>query len=134
VNLLNAWLNTGMAEPVVMATAAWGNAPAPACTATAGTPQSLTATAGRRSIALNWAAGSPTPNGGYRIYYDQSGKLVFRAGVAAGTLTYKDGGLTSRVLYTYVATAWTDCNGNGTFDAGVDKESPASMTAAATAQ
>ena len=134
VNLLNAWLATGMAEPVGMASANWGNAPAPASTATAGVPQNLTATAGRRSITLSWAAGSPVPSGGYRVYYDQSGKLVFRAGVSAGTPIYKDSGLTSRVLYTYVVTAWTDCNGNGIFDAGVDKESAVSNKASATAQ
>jgi hypothetical protein len=33
INLLHAWLSTGMAEPHVMATAAWGTSPAPACTA-----------------------------------------------------------------------------------------------------
>ena len=133
VNLLNAWLNTGMAEPYVMASATWGSAPPPPCE-TPGVPQSLTATAGKRSITLKWSASSPAPTGGYRVYYDQSGKLVFRAGVAAGTLTYKDSGLTSRVNYCYVMTAWKDCNGNGTFDAGVDTESAPSNKACATAQ
>jgi hypothetical protein len=37
------------------------------------------------------------------------------------------------VLYTYVVTAWTDCNANGVFDAGVDTESPVSNKASATA-
>jgi hypothetical protein len=133
VNLLNAWLNTGMAEPHVMATATWGNAPPPPC-GTPGTPQTLTATAGKKSITLNWKAGSPVPAGGYRIYYNQSGKLQFRAGVGPVTLTYKDSGLTSRVTYTYVVTAWNDCNGNGVFDAGVDTESAVSNSASATAQ
>jgi len=133
VNLLNAWLNTGMAAPVVMASAMWGTPPAAPCTMP-GAPQSLTATAGRRSVTLNWAAGTPAPDGGYRVYYDQSGKLLFRAGVSAGTLTYKDGGLTRRVIYSYVVTAWNDCNGNGVFDAGVDMESPVSNKATATAQ
>ena len=49
-------------------------------------------------------------------------------------LTYKDGGLTSRQTYTYVATAWNDCNGNGVFDTGTDTESAVSNQAAATAQ
>jgi hypothetical protein len=132
VNLLNAWLNTGMAEPYVMASTTWGSAPPPPCV-TPGVPQTLTATAGKKSITLNWKAGSPAPNGGYRIYYNQSGKLQFRAGVPAGTLTYKDSGLTSRVTYTYVVTAWNDCNGNGVFDAGVDTESAVSNQASATA-
>jgi hypothetical protein len=133
VNLLNAWLATGMAEPVVMASTTWGNAPAPACTAP-GTPQTLAATAGRKSITLSWSAGSPAPTAGYRVYYNQAGKLQFRAGVPASTLTYKDSGLTSRQTYTYVTTAWNDCNGNGVFDAGVDQESAVSNTASATAQ
>jgi len=84
-------------------------------------------------VTLTWAAGSQAPTGGYRIYYLQSGKLQFRGAVAAGTLTYKDTGLTSRVTYTYVATAWNDCNGNGVFDAGIDTESAASNSASATA-
>jgi hypothetical protein len=137
VNLLNAWLNTGMAEPVVMAAATWGKnpntePPPPACS-TPGVPQTLTATAGKRSIALSWKASSPVPTGGYRVHYDQAGKLQFRAGVGPTVLTYKDGGLTSRILYTYAVTAWNDCNGNGAFDSGVDTESAASNTASATA-
>lgn len=133
VNLLKAWLNTGMAAPYAMAAATWGSAPAPPC-GTPETPQTLTATAGRKAVTLNWKAGSPAPTGGYRVYYNQSGKLVFRAGVSAGALTYKDSGLTSRVTYTYVVTAWNDCNGNGVFDVGVDTESTPSNSVSATAQ
>jgi hypothetical protein len=96
VNLLNAWLNTGMAEPYVMAATTWGSAPPPPCVVP-GAPQTLTATAGKKSITLYWKASSPAPNGGYRIYYNQSGKLQFRAGVGPTILTYKDSGLTSRV-------------------------------------
>lgn len=133
INLLNAWLNTGMAEPHVMASATWGSAPAPACE-TPGILQNLTAKAGKKSVTLTWNAGAPAPTGGYRIYYNQSGKLQFRASVPAGTLTYKDGGLTSRVNYCYVVTAWNDCSGNGIFDPGVDTESAPSNQACATAQ
>jgi len=133
VNLLTAWLNTGMAEPMVMTSASWGTPPAPACT-TPGTPLTLTATAARRAVTLTWMAGTPAPNGGYRIYYNQSGRLQFRAGVSATTLTYRDSGLTSRMTYTYVVTAWQDCNGNGVFDAGIDIESLVSNSATATAQ
>ncbi|OGO39143.1 MAG: hypothetical protein A2W35_13740 [Chloroflexi bacterium RBG_16_57_11] len=132
VNLLNAWLNTGMAEPYVMASATWGNAPPPPC-ATPGTPQNLTAKAAKKAVTLTWTAGSSGPTGGYRIYYLQSGKLQFRAGVGPGVLTYKDSGLTSRVTYTYVVTAWNDCNGNGVFDVGIDTESAVSNSASATA-
>ncbi|MDH7489239.1 MAG: fibronectin type III domain-containing protein [Anaerolineae bacterium] len=133
VNLLNAWLNTGMAEPFVMASTTWGTAPAPPC-GTPGTPASLTAQAGRKSVSLTWRASSPAPTGGYRIYYNQAGKLQFRASVGPTTLTYKDSGLTSRVQYCYVVTAWNDCNGNGAYDAGVDTESAPSNQACATAQ
>jgi hypothetical protein len=132
VNLLNTWLATGMAEPYVMASTTWGSAPPPPC-ATPGAPQTLTAAAARKAVTLSWKAGSPAPSGGYRVYYLQSGKLQWRGGVAAGVLTYKDSGLTSRVTYTYVVTAWQDCNGNGVFDAGVDTESPVSNSASATA-
>jgi hypothetical protein len=132
-NLLNAWLNTGMAEPIVMTQATWGSAPPPPCTAP-GIPQALKAAAAKKAITLTWTASAPAPSGGYRVYYDQSGKLQYRAGVPASTLSYKDGGLTSRVTYTYVTTAWNDCNGNGAFDASVDKESPVSSQASATAQ
>jgi hypothetical protein len=133
INLLNAWLATGMAEPHVMASATWGSAPPPVC-ATAGVPQNLVAIAARKAVTLTWAAASPAPAGGYRVYYVQSGKLQFRAGVGPGLLTYKDSGLTSRMTYTYVVTAWNDCNGNAVFDAGVDTESAVSNQASATAQ
>lgn len=83
---------------------------------------------------MKWSAGSPVPTGGYRVYYSQAGKLQFRGNVSATTLTYKDSGLTSRMTYTYVTTAWNDCNGNGAFDIGVDTESAASNTASTSAQ
>jgi hypothetical protein len=133
VNLLSAWLNTGMAEPYVMASATWGNAPKPICQ-TPGTPQTLLANAGKKSITLNWSHGTPEPKGGYRIYYLQSGKLQFRSGVGPAVTTFKDSGLTSRVNYTYVITSWNDCNGNDVFDVGIDTESAISNQASATAQ
>jgi hypothetical protein len=133
VNLLNAWLATGQAEPYVMAAASWGSPPPPPC-GTPGVPQTLAATAGKKAITLNWKAASPAPTAGYRVYYVQAGKLQLRAGVGPTVLTYKDSGLTSRVAYTYVVTAWNDCNVNGQFDAGVDTESPVSNQAGATAQ
>jgi len=135
-NLFNAWLNTGMAEPTAIATAEWGTMPeppTPACQVP-GIPQNLTATAGKKSITLKWDVGTPEPDGGYNIYYDQAGKLQFVGSVSAGTLTYKDTGLTSRMTYTYVVTAWQDCNGNGTYDADVDFESPVSNVVSAVAR
>lgn len=133
LNLLNAWIATGMAEPYVMSSASWGTPPAPACT-TPGIPQNLAAKPAKKAITLTWTTSSPAPTAGYRIYYLQAGKLQFRAGVGPTVLTYKDSGLTSRQTYTYVVTAWNDCNGNGIFDAGVDTESAVSNQATATAQ
>ena len=37
------------------------------------------------------------------------------------------------MTYTYVVTAWADCNANGVFDVGVDRESVVSNQAAAKA-
>jgi hypothetical protein len=133
VNLLDAWLNTGMAEPYVMASTTWG-APPPLTCDTPGVPQNLLATASRRSITLDWAAGDPAPTDGYFVYYDQNGKLQLVAGVSADTLTYKDSGLKRNTQYCYVVTAWNDCDGNGVYDAGVDNESELSNQACATAQ
>jgi hypothetical protein len=133
VNLLDAWVNTGMAAPVVMASTSWGAPPAATCAAP-GAPQSLMLTAGRKNIALAWRSGSPLANGGHRVYYYQSGKLQLRGAVGPATLAYKDSGLTSRTSYTYTVTAWNDCNENGVFDAGTDKESGLSNIATSTAQ
>ena len=131
-NLLDAWLATGMAEPHVMATATWGTAPAPVCSAP-GVPGTLTAVPAKKTIMLSWAASSPAPTGGYRIYYVQAGKVQLRANVGPAVLTYRDTGLTSRVTYTYVVTSWADCNANGIFDVGVDRESTTSNQVAAKA-
>lgn len=133
-NLLQAWLNTGMASPQIMASTMWGTPPAPSCGATPGAPPSLVAQPARKAITLTWGAGSPAPTSGYRIYYVQGANLQFRASVGPTTLTYRDTGLTSRSTYTYVVKAWNDCNGNGVFDAAVDLQSPASNSASTTAQ
>jgi hypothetical protein len=118
-----------------MASATWGTVspPTPIC-GTPGIPQSLGAKSAKKAVSLSWTASNPVPTAGYRIYYTQSGKLQFRGGVGPTVPTYKDSGLTSRVLYTYVVTAWNDCNSNGVFDAGVDTESAISNQASATAQ
>lgn len=123
-------MNLDGAKPFMMASATIGTV-TPPCT-TPGTPQNLTATGGRKAVTLAWAAGSPAPAGGYRIYYDQAGKLQFRAAVPAGTLTYKDINLMNTTQYCYRVTAWNDCNGNGVYDAGIDTESAASNIACAT--
>ena len=131
-NLLDAWLATGQAEPHVMATATWGSAPVPACSA-ADTPQGLTANGTRKAVSLSWAPGPTAPDGGYRIYYVQGEKLQLVASVGPATTSYRDNGLSNRTTYTYAVTAWTDCDGNGTFDVGTDLESaPAGPVSATT--
>lgn len=136
VNLLNAWLNTGMAEPVVMASATWGSAPTPpgSVCATPGAPQNLNATGGKRSVTIDWTLGDPAAVDGQRIYYDQSGKLQLVDEVAANATSYKNNRLQRNISYCYVVTGWNDCNGNGTFDVGEDNESAPSNTACGTAQ
>jgi hypothetical protein len=136
VNLLNTWLATGMAEPYVMAATTWGGGtpppgPDPVC-GDAGTPTLQTITPAKKAITIEWSATSPS--GGYRVYYDQNGKLQFHTAVGPNTTSYKDTRLTSRSTYCYAVTAWNDCNGNGVFDPGVDKESPASNVLCAAAQ
>jgi len=133
-NLLDSWIATGMAEPVVMAAATWGTIaepPAPACSAP-GAVTGLTATGGRRSVTVEWSSGSPAPDMGYRVHYDQSGKLQF-AGDTTAT-SYRDNRLSRGVEYCYVVTAWNDCDASGAFEAGVDQESAAVGPVCATAQ
>jgi cytochrome c553 len=122
--------NVEGAKPVIMTQATWGT-PTMECTIP-GVPQNLKATGGQKKITLSWSAGTPAPTGGYRIYYDQAGKKLFRASVPAGTTTYTDTGLSGKTTYCYSVTAWNDCNGNGTFDPGIDSESAHSNVACAT--
>lgn len=138
---LRAWGNTiwelwkhnkdkATAKPFLMAKATYGQPPQ--MCEMPGTPQNLTATGGNRRVTLTWQPGNPAPNGGYRIYYDQPGKLQYVAGVPAGTTTYTDTGLKQKTTYCYRVTAWNDCNGNGAYDPGIDYESSPSNIACAT--
>ena len=102
--MLEAWLNTGMAEPYVMASATWGSAPPP-CNATAPTLES--ATPGNAQVSLNWTAESGVD--GYKVYYDQAGKSQLVADVGAAT-SFTDTGLTNSSEYCYKVTSYTaDC-------------------------
>jgi hypothetical protein len=133
VNMLQAWLANGMAEPYVMASTTWGTAPAPTCEMP-GAPQNLTAAGGKRSVTLGWQVGDPSATADQRVYYTQAGKLQFLAGVSVDTFTYTDNGLRRNVQACYVVTGWTDCDGDGQFDPSVDMESVPSNEACATAQ
>ncbi len=119
------------AKPFMMAQATYGTSQT--MCELPGTPQNLTATGGQRKITLTWMPGNPAPStGGYRIYYDQGGKKQYLASVPTGITTYTDSGLKRLMTYCYSVTAWNDCNGNGSFDAGIDYESSHSNVACAT--
>jgi hypothetical protein len=123
-------MNVPGGAPFLMAQGQAGMPVAPACE-TPGAPQNLAATGGNRSVQLNWQAGSPAPDGGYNIYYDQAGKFQHITSVNADTTTYTDTKLTKRTQYCYVVAAWNDCDGDGVFTPGVDYESALSDKACA---
>lgn len=128
VNLLDAWLNTGMAAPVTMATTTWTRT-GPPPPVRPGAPQNLVATDRKGTVVLTWSPGSPAPTGGYRVYVLKSGSWAWFASVPVGTTTYAHNPLTAKTNFTYAVSAWTDVNGNARFDAGVDLESPLSAKA-----
>jgi hypothetical protein len=107
-NMLEAWLNTGMAEPYAMASATWGTPPG-ACEAT--TPTLLSATPGDKQVTATWQEipGNPAITG-YRLYYDQAGKaqLVVDRNCSAGVCnSYTDTNLTNGQQYCYKVASYT---------------------------
>jgi hypothetical protein len=111
VNLLEAWLNTGMAEPYVMASAAWGDTGG-GCTIA--TPALLSADPADKQVTLAWQALASAPDlAGYRLYFDQAGKaqlvadLPCTAGAQEGCTSYTHTGLTNGQEYCYEVTAYT---------------------------
>jgi hypothetical protein len=99
VNLLDAWLNTGMAEPYVMASTTWSETPPP-CGVTP--PVLNSAAPGHTQVALEWSTVSGAT--GYTVYYDQAGKAQLVADVG-NTTAYVDEGLTNGIEYCYKITA-----------------------------
>ena len=100
--MLEAWLNTGMAAPHVMATATWGNVQQ--CQAT--TPTLKSATPGNTEVSLSWLAEAGVS--GYNVYMDQAGKSVFVDTLLDTTFTHT--GLTNGSEYCYKVTSYTaDC-------------------------
>ena len=69
-------------------------------------------------------SGTPAPDGGYRIYYDQAGKLHLVTTASDDVTSFKDTCMTSRQSYTYLVTAWQECSGHDQFEPAADKESP----------
>lgn len=97
--MLEAWLNTGMAEPYVMASTSWGNTR----TCDVPVPTMQTVTPGNAEVTANW--NSVTAEG-YKLYYDQAGKSQLIADTGAAT-TYTDAGLTNGQEYCYKVTAYS---------------------------
>jgi hypothetical protein len=118
VNMLDAWLNTGMAEPYVMASTTWGTPPGE-CNATI--PTMLAASPADKQVSLNWQEipGDPDVTG-YKLYYDQAGKAQFVADLLCppesmdACTSYTDTGLTNGQQYCYKATSYSDkCDESG---------------------
>ena len=109
-NMLEAWLNTGMAKPYVMTSTTWGTPPGE-CDAT--TPALLSAGAGDKSVSLTWEEVTADPDlAGYSIYYDQSGKAQLVATLPCppdsptACSSYTDTGLTNGQQYCYKVTSY----------------------------
>ena len=118
--------------PIQMAHATLGIEPPPPCN-TPSTPQNIIAIGGKKKVTLTW---NPVTSitGGYRVYYDQAGKLQHIVDVPVGTTTYTDSDLVQGIEYCYVVSAWNDCTGNGVYDAGIDTESAASTVTCTTTE
>jgi len=116
-NMLEAWLNTGMAEPHVMASTTWGDATG-GCDAP--TPTMLSTTPGDGLVITEWQdiPADPVVIDGYRLFYDQSGKaqLIVDLDWVAGQGNYTDLGLTNGQGYCYKVTSYLGVDANGEFD------------------
>jgi len=105
-NMLEAWLNTGMAKPVVMATATWtsdGQGGGSSCAAV--TPAWIMAEAQDKAVTLSWSDESQPI---YRLYLDQSDKAQLVAELDCSTpvcLSYTQTGLTNGQTYCYKVTS-----------------------------
>jgi hypothetical protein len=115
-NMLEAWLNTGMAEPYVMASITWGTPPV-VCEAP--TPDMLNTTPGDSHVLTEWQEipASPITIDGYRLFYDQAGKaqLIVDLAWAEELGSYDDQGLTNGEEYCYKLTTYK-CAMDGAFD------------------
>jgi hypothetical protein len=108
-NMLEAWLNTEMAEPVVMASASWGDTPPdPVCDLD--TPILNSATAGQGEVVLDWEGPVSGGYDGFSLYYDQADKAQKVADLDCTDVNidcddYTDSGLTNGNEYCYKVTA-----------------------------
>lgn len=130
VHLLETWLNTGMAAPVVMATANWIASTAPPACSVPAVPAGIAVTEGRRAFTVTWTtSGSGPARGGYRVFVREDGAPRLLATLPASKRIYSDPRLTRTGARCYAVTAWEDCNSNGVFDPEIDVESAPSPEA-----
>jgi hypothetical protein len=110
-NMLDAWLNAGladglaMAEPLVMASTTWGD---PVAGCDLDPPTLLSADAVDKAVTLAWSGPAEGEILAYSLYYDQSDKTqpVTTTDCTAGPCTgYTDTGLTNGQTYCYVVAA-----------------------------
>jgi len=114
VNMLTTWLNTGMAEPHVMASTTWHST---IQTCTAPTPTLLTATPGNQQVVLDWSDEHTADAGvlGYKVYYDQAGKYQFVGQVGLVT-TFTDSSVINGNEYCYTISTIYDSDADGLAD------------------
>jgi hypothetical protein len=109
--MFEAWLNTGMAAPYVMASAIWHDPTTPQCNAL--TPVMISAVPSSQQADITWQSVDP-PADGYKLYYDQAGKAQLVADVGTNT-AYTDTGLTNGQEYCYKVTSYYTDSTTGTF-------------------
>ncbi len=105
-NMLEAWLNTGMAEPFEMAEATWGTEPPePGCEL--GAPNLDSAVAGQGQVALQWTGPAAGGHDGFTLYYDQSDKAqkIVDLPCTGPCTSHTDTGVTNGNEYCYKVTA-----------------------------
>jgi hypothetical protein len=102
VNMLEAWLNTGMAAPYVMASASWGMPPGE-CSPEI--PTLTSAAPADKQVTVSWQASATDPNpDAFSLYYDQAGKAQLVIGETTGT-SHTDTGLSNGQEYCYKVTS-----------------------------
>jgi len=100
-NMFEAWLNTGMAAPHIMASTAWRAPELPPCTAAI--PVLAPAFPGDGQVEITWSA-VVEPVDGYRVYEDQAGMVHDTAN--ADVTFYTHTGLTNGTEYCYRVTSY----------------------------